>query len=95
MSVSMTTTDAMIATGLGKRFGKHWALKESNLQIPQGRISALVGPNGAGKTTLLQLATGLLSPTAGTVRTLGFTPDRDTELLPLIGFVAQLSLIHI
>jgi len=82
-------TAAVIATGLGKRYRHHWGLRDCTLQIPHGRVAALVGPNGAGKTTLLQLATGLSRPTAGTVRVLGRTPDRDIQLLPDIGFVAQ------
>jgi len=82
-------TAAVIATGLGKRYRHHWGLRDCTFQIPHGRVAALVGPNGAGKTTLLQLATGLSRPTAGTVRVLGRTPDRDIQLLPDIGFVAQ------
>jgi ABC-2 type transport system ATP-binding protein len=82
-------TAAVIATGLGKRYRHHWGLRDCTLQIPEGRVAALVGPNGSGKTTLLHLATGLYRPTAGTVRVLGRTPDRDVQLLPDIGFVAQ------
>lgn len=48
---------------LGKRYGRKWALRDCNLQIPPGCVTGLVGPNGAGKTTLLHLAMGLLMPT--------------------------------
>ena len=82
-------TSALTATGLGKRYRRLWALRDCNLEIPDGRVVALVGPNGAGKTTLLHLAAGLLKPTAGTVSVLGRTPDRDIGLLADIGFVAQ------
>jgi ABC-2 type transport system ATP-binding protein len=82
-------TAALSTTGLGKRFGHRWALRDCSLEIPEGRVVALVGPNGAGKTTLLHLAVGLLAPTAGQVRTLDRTPGRDADLLPRIGFVAQ------
>jgi len=61
---------ALEASGLGKRYGRNWALKDCNLTVPKGRIAALVGPNGAGKTTLLHLAIGLLVPTAGTISVL-------------------------
>ncbi len=47
------------ASGLGKRYGRTWALRDCTLEIPAGRVAALVGPNGAGKTTLLNLAVGL------------------------------------
>ena len=46
------------ADGLGRRYGKRWALADCTLDIPEGRIVGLVGPNGAGKTTLLNLAVG-------------------------------------
>jgi ABC-2 type transport system ATP-binding protein len=80
---------ALEATGLGKRYGRTWALRDCSLALPQGRIAALVGPNGAGKTTLLHLAVGLLAPTAGAIRVLGGTPGRDPALLARVGFVAQ------
>jgi len=77
------------ANGLGKRYGRHWALRDCSLALPTGRIAALVGPNGAGKSTLLHLAVGLLRPDAGSVRVLGGAPGSDRELLSRIGFVAQ------
>jgi ABC-2 type transport system ATP-binding protein len=82
-------TAAVIATALSKRYRNRWGLRDCTLEIPQGRVVALVGPNGAGKTTLLHLATGLLRPTSGTISVLGRTPDRDVRLLPDIGFMAQ------
>jgi ABC-2 type transport system ATP-binding protein len=52
-------------SGLGKRYGSTWALRDCSLAIPAGHVAALAGPNGAGKTTLLNLAVGLAEPTAG------------------------------
>ncbi|MFC8615077.1 ABC transporter ATP-binding protein [Micromonospora purpureochromogenes] len=80
---------ALEAQGLGKRYGKTWALRDCSLHLPAGRIAALVGPNGAGKSTLLHLAVGLLRPDAGAVRIFGESPYDNPELLPEIGFVAQ------
>ena len=80
---------ALEANGLGKRYGRDWALRDCSLQLPAGRIGALVGPNGAGKSTLLHLAVGLLRPDAGTVRVFGETPAGNPALLSRIGFVAQ------
>jgi ABC-2 type transport system ATP-binding protein len=80
---------ALETNGLGKRYGRNWALRDCTLSLPAGRVAALVGPNGAGKTTLLHLAVGLLRPHAGTVRVFGRTPADAPELLDQVGFVAQ------
>jgi ABC-2 type transport system ATP-binding protein len=77
---------ALETNGLGKRYGRAWALRDCSLTLPAGRVAGLVGPNGAGKTTLLHLAVGLLRPDSGLVRVLDGTPR---EILPRIGFVAQ------
>ena len=77
------------ASGLGKRYGGTWALRECSLAIPAGHVAALVGPNGAGKTTLLNLAVGLAAPSAGGVRVLGGLPAGSPEALDGIAFVAQ------
>ena len=77
------------AAGLGKRYGSRWALRDCNLQIPRGRIVALVGPNGSGKTTLLHLAAGLIRPTEGAVTIDGAIPGREPELVAKVGLVAQ------
>ncbi len=77
------------ASGLGKRYGGSWALRECTLAIPDGHVAALVGPNGAGKTTLLNLAVGLTAPTAGTVTVLGSRPAGSPAALDGIAFVAQ------
>jgi len=77
------------ASGLGKRYGGTWALRECSLAIPAGHVAALVGPNGAGKTTLLNLAVGLAAPSAGGVTVLGGLPAGSPEGLDGIAFVAQ------
>src|ERR1700747_1842657 len=77
------------ASGVGKRYGSTWALRECTLAIPAGHVAALVGPNGAGKTTLLNLAAGLAAPTAGTVTVTGGRPPGSPAALDGIAFVAQ------
>ena len=77
------------ASGLGKRYGSTWALRECTLAIPAGHVAALVGPNGAGKTTLLNLAVGLAEPSAGAVTVLGGVPAGSPAALDGIAFVAQ------
>jgi ABC-2 type transport system ATP-binding protein len=78
------------ATGLGKRFGRTWALRDCSIRVPAGKIAGLVGPNGAGKTTFLHLAAGLLRPTAGEISVFGRSPQEQLLLLlDRVGFVAQ------
>jgi ABC-2 type transport system ATP-binding protein len=67
-------TAVLTAHGLGKSYGRRWALSDCTLEVPAGRVVGLVGPNGAGKTTLLHLAVGLLAPTSGTIEVLGGRP---------------------
>jgi ABC-2 type transport system ATP-binding protein len=76
-------------TGLGRRFGWTWALRNCSLAVPAGRVTALVGPNGAGKSTLLHLAVGLARPTEGDVRVLGGMAAGSPEALERVAFVAQ------
>jgi ABC-2 type transport system ATP-binding protein len=77
------------ASGLGKRYGGTWALRDCSLAVPAGHVAALVGPNGAGKTTLLNLAVSLAAPSAGGVTVLGGLPAGSPEALDGIAFVAQ------
>src|SRR6266581_1201317 len=83
------TMNVIEASGLGKRYGSTWALRECTLAVPAGHVAALVGPNGAGKTTLLNLAVGLAVPTGGVVTVLGGRPAGSPAALDGIAFVAQ------
>ncbi|MGI5290940.1 ABC transporter ATP-binding protein [Nonomuraea polychroma] len=82
-------TSVLQAQGLGKKYGKRWALRECTIDIPAGHVVGLVGPNGAGKTTLLKLASGQLEPTAGGITVLGGRPAAGPAQLAKVGFVAQ------
>ncbi|GAA3446869.1 ABC transporter ATP-binding protein [Planomonospora venezuelensis] len=82
-------TSVLQAQGLGKRYGRRWALRECTIDIPAGHVVGLVGPNGAGKTTLLKLASGQLEPTAGDITVLGGRPGGTPAQLARVGFVAQ------
>ncbi len=77
------------ASGLGKRYGSTWALRNCSLAIPAGHVVALVGPNGAGKSTLLNLVVGLAAPSEGSVTVLGGLPAGSPAALDSIAFVAQ------
>ena len=82
-------TAAIETVDLGKRYGATWALQDCTVQVPKGRVSALVGPNGAGKTTLLRLLVGLACPTSGRAEILGLAPGSSEEFLARIGYLAQ------
>jgi ABC-2 type transport system ATP-binding protein len=78
---------ALRCAGLGHRYGRRlWALRDCDVDVPAGRVVALVGPNGSGKTTLMSMAAGLLPVTEGIVEAAGAVP---AQRLDRIGFVAQ------
>ena len=54
--------------GLTKRFGGLIATNNVSLSVEKGARHALIGPNGAGKTTLINLLTGVILPSAGSIR---------------------------
>ena len=76
-------------TGLGKRYGKAWALHDCTLTVPEGCLAALVGPNGSGKSTLMNMAVGLTLPTEGTARVLDGQATGSPVALDDIAFMAQ------
>ena len=53
--------------GIAKHFGAVQALKHVDLDIPAGKVTALIGDNGAGKSTLIKTISGIWAPTAGDV----------------------------
>ncbi|MDO9356374.1 MAG: TOBE-like domain-containing protein [Solirubrobacteraceae bacterium] len=75
--------------GLEKHYGDYHALRDINLTIPSGSLTALLGPSGSGKSTLLRAIAGLEVPDGGTVIIGGsdvtYVPPQERE----IGFVFQ------
>ena len=51
------------------------------LNIPAGESVAFIGPNGAGKSTTIKMLTGILTPTGGQAKVLGFTPWKERTQL--------------
>lgn len=101
--VSIETTDLSRsyetyskAEGLWKSIEGLWAretiqkvaLHPTTLRIESGQIIGLVGSNGAGKTTLLKLLSGLIHPTGGSAKVLGFEPSsRQSDFLRRISIL--------
>lgn len=64
------------------------ALDKTTLSIESGQIVGLVGANGAGKTTLLKMLSGLVTPTSGDAKVLGYRPwERKNEFLRQISIL--------
>jgi lipooligosaccharide transport system ATP-binding protein len=57
--------------GVSKRFGERMAVRDVDLDVPQGICFGLLGPNGAGKTTLLRMIYGVARPSAGKIEVFG------------------------
>ncbi|MEI8406540.1 MULTISPECIES: ABC transporter ATP-binding protein [unclassified Kribbella] len=66
---------------LTKRFHRHLALTELNLDVPPGVVFGYLGPNGAGKTTTIRLLTGLIRPTSGSAIVFGFDAGDQYDVL--------------
>ena len=73
-------------TNVTRLYGIVIGVNDITLSLPNG-AHGLLGPNGAGKSTLLNLITGQLRPTIGSVRVLGFPPQRSPELLRRLGYL--------
>ena len=81
---------AIEAHGLTRRFGDLVAVNQIDLAIPRARIYGFLGPNGSGKTTTIRMLCGLLRPSSGTARVLGFELPRDADALRRkIGYMTQ------
>jgi ABC-2 type transport system ATP-binding protein len=69
---------ALSTHGLRRTFGDFVAVDGIDLAVPEGSFYGFLGPNGAGKSTTIKCLTGLLRPSAGSVRILGLDPERET-----------------
>jgi ABC-2 type transport system ATP-binding protein len=86
----MNTDLAIETTGLAKRFKHVVAVDGIDLEVPVGSVYGFLGRNGAGKTTTIQMLMGMLQPTAGEMRVLGFDPLReDVAMKRVVGYVPE------
>jgi ABC-2 type transport system ATP-binding protein len=81
---------ALVARGLSCRFGKKWVVRDLDLAVPEGSVTALLGRNGVGKSTTIQLLLGLLPATSGTVSVLGLDPRKErAKVFESVGYVSE------
>jgi ABC-2 type transport system ATP-binding protein len=86
----MTSSFAIDAHGLVKRYGAKTALGGIDLAVPTGTVTAVLGPNGAGKTTAVRILTTLADADEGTATVAGFdVAHQANEVRRRIGLAAQ------
>jgi ABC-2 type transport system ATP-binding protein len=78
------------AKTLAKNFGDFTAVDGIDFEVRTGEIFGFLGPNGSGKTTTIRMMLGLLSPSDGSIDTLGVDVTKEPELIrPRIGYMSQ------
>jgi ABC-2 type transport system ATP-binding protein len=83
---------AVETAGLTRTFGTVRAVNAIDLRVERGTFYGFLGPNGAGKSTTIKMLTGLLAPSAGTMRILGedvSQPERALEVKRRVGVVPE------
>ena len=75
---------------LSRRFGELVAVRDVTFAVRKGEIFGVLGPNGAGKSTLIRMLCGILDPSGGTGRVVGFDIAREPERIKEnIGYMTQ------
>lgn len=72
----MALMDAVSLRGVSKSYGKHRAVKNLDLRVPEGSVYGFIGPNGSGKTTILRMILHIIHPDKGTIEVMGQTGTR-------------------
>ncbi|GAB4556644.1 MAG: ABC transporter ATP-binding protein [Anaerolineae bacterium] len=86
----MSTTYAVEAENLCRRFGDFLAVDHVSFKIRTGEVFGFLGPNGAGKTTTIRMLCGILPPTEGRATVLGFDVAREPgKVKQHIGYMSQ------
>jgi len=69
------------ASQLTRYYGTYCAVREVSFSLVRGEILGFLGPNGAGKTTLMKMLTGIIEPSSGNAKVLGYEPSRRSRAL--------------
>lgn len=83
--------DRIVLEGLGKCYGRQWALRGINAHFVEGEVVMIIGPNGSGKTTLIKSLLGLARPSEGAIVVNGSTVGSDPAYRASIGYMPQLA----
>lgn len=90
-----STTAAIEAENLHKRYGDTVAVDDLSLRVATGEVLGILGTNGAGKTTAVEMIAGLRNPDRGRVRVLGLDPVRDrAKVRQVLGVQLQEATLH-
>lgn len=82
--------NAIETHGLTKEFGKIVAVKDLNLNVPEGKIYGFLGPNGAGKSTTISMLMGFTKPNGGTGKVMGYDiRTQHQEIRALTGYLPE------
>ncbi|MBO3810270.1 MAG: ABC transporter ATP-binding protein [Candidatus Brockarchaeota archaeon] len=88
MSLAIETEKLVKIYGNGKSMVK--ALNSIDMKVPKASVFGLFGPNGSGKTTLISILVGLLLPTSGSARVLGFdAAEHSVEIRRRVGLLPE------
>jgi ABC-2 type transport system ATP-binding protein len=80
----------IVTDRLSRRFGSLVAVKDVSLTVYRGEIFGVLGPNGAGKSTTIRMLCGILDPSSGSGRVVGYDIARDAERIKSrIGYMTQ------
>jgi ABC transporter DrrB family efflux protein len=75
---------------LSRNFGDLVAVKDVTFDVEKAAIFGLLGPNGSGKSTIIRMLLGILPPSGGTARVLGYDVKQDSELIKdRVGYMSQ------
>ena len=84
------TEPVIVTQGLSRHFGSLVAVRDVSLEVHKGEIFGVLGPNGAGKSTTIRMLCGILDPTSGEGRVVGYDIRRDAERVKeRIGYMTQ------
>jgi ABC-2 type transport system ATP-binding protein len=82
--------DIVVTSGLARRFGQVWAVRDVSLRVHRGEIFGVLGPNGAGKSTTIRMLCGILDPTGGGGKVVGYDIGKEAEKIKAsIGYMTQ------